>query len=188
MRAATRQFLQSEVAELLGLPGSKVIWANQEGYKQAAPFVTLQTFAERAEAMADHLHTKKPEEVELRTPTAFTLEVQYFAKKGTSPVDILSDFVRQLERPTVTDAFQAAGVAYLYAEAVQDVMTLLGNTQQTEPRASVDLHLRYTASVLDAPGIIDTVEVNGKTPKDLNFIVKVITKGESKRGKFRPHL
>ena len=53
---------------------------------------------------------------------------------------------------------------------------LLGNEQQVEPRAAVDLHLRYTASVIDNPGVIDSVEITGshldtvdETPK--TFIV-----------------
>jgi hypothetical protein len=156
------------VAELLALPKNKVIWVNQEGPQPASPFVTLHYFSEIAEAMAEHLPTATEGEIDLRTPTAFTLEVQYFGKKKSFPVDVLYDFVRQLERPTIIDKFAIAGVAFVYAESVQDVSALMGNEQQVEARAAVDLHLRYTASVIDNPGVIEHLSgitgtvINGK--------------------------
>ena len=171
MRQEIRKFLHDKIAELLSLPLNKVIWANQGGYKQVVPLVTLMSYSERSEAMADVLPTATPGEYELLTPTAFVLEVQYFGGKSLFPVDILSDFVSQFSRPTVVDSFMAAGVAFVYADPVQDIVTLLGNNQQFEPRAVVDLHLRYTARVLDTPGIIDTVDILGHTPRDLEFTV-----------------
>jgi hypothetical protein len=112
--------------------------------------------------------------MDLRTPTAFVLEVQYYGKKGTFPVDIVSDLARYLERPTVVDSCMANGVAFLYADPVQDLTGLLGNEQQFEPRAAVDLHFRYTAEVIDNPGYIDTVEIHGETPEDLDFTVSAV--------------
>jgi hypothetical protein len=67
----------------------------------------------------------------------------------------------------------ANGVAFLYADDVQDLTNLLGNQQQYEPRAAVDLHLRYTAQVLDDVGIIDTVDIHGETPKDMDWSVTI---------------
>lgn len=174
MRTATRKFLHDIVAELLQVAKNKVIWANQEGYKPAVPLVTLMGYSERGEAMANILPTETTGEFELVTPTAFVLEVQYFGGKGAFPVDTLSDFVAQLSRPTVVDKFMAAGMAFLYADPVQDVAALLDSSQQVEPRAAVDLHLRYTAQVLDTPGIIDTVDITGHTPRDLEFTVTAV--------------
>lgn len=174
MRQEIRKFLHDKIAELLELPLNTVIWANQGGYKRATPLVTLMSYSEQSEAMADILPTETPGEYELRTPTAFVLEVQYFGGKSIFPVDILSRFINQLSRPTVVDSFMAAGVAFLYADPVQDVAALLGNDQQFEPRAAVDLHLRYTAQVLDTPGIIDTVDITGHTPRDLEFTVTAV--------------
>ena len=162
MRQATRKFLHDMIAELLDLPGQKVIWANQDGVRQAVPLVTLMSYAERSEAMAEQRFTVTPGELDVRTPTGFVLEVQLFDKKGTFPVDTLSEFIRHLERPTIVDRFFAAGVAFLYADPVQDVTALLGNDQQYEPRAAVDLHCRFTSSVTDDVSYIETVEISGE--------------------------
>ena len=170
MRAETRKFLHDTIAALLGLEKSKAIWANQGQPKQATPLVTLKTYSEQAEAMADHLRTDTDGVLDLRTPTAFVLEVQYYG--GKYPVDIVSDMVRGLERPTIVDTFMGAGVAYLYADPVQDLTDLLGNSQQYEPRAAVDLHCRYTAQVMDNVGIIKDVEIHGETPKPMDWTVE----------------
>jgi hypothetical protein len=69
------------------------------------------------------------------------------------------------------DLTQNAGVAFLYADPIQDLTGLEGNNQVYEPRAAVDLHFRYTAIVTDEPGYIDTVEVHGETPKDMDWTI-----------------
>lgn len=158
MRTAAKKFLHDKVAELLGLPPSQVVWANQSGGKQANPLVTLMIYSVQAEEMENHLPTKNPVEIDLRVSTAFVLEVQYFGKQNGVPVDALETLIRQFERPTVVDSFFANGLAFLYADPVQDVTGLLGNSQQFEPRAAVDLHCRYTAQTIDDPGYIDEVD------------------------------
>ena len=167
----TRKFLHDTIADLLGLEKKSVIWNRQNGYKQATPLVTLMAYSEQGEAMADMLPTETAGEYDLKTPTQFVLEVQYFGSKGTFPVDELSSLVRQWDRPTIIDLTQNAGVAFLYADPIQDLTGLLGNDQQYEPRAAVDLHFRYTAIVTDEPGYIDTVEVHGETPKDMDWTI-----------------
>ena len=171
MVSETRKFLHDMIADLLGLEKKSVIWNRQNGYKQAAPLVTLMAYSEQGEAMADMLHTENDGEYDLKTPTQFVLEVQYFGNKGTFPVDELSSLIRQWDRPTIIDMTQNAGVAFLYADPIQDLTGLLGNDQQYEPRAAVDLHFRYTAVVTDEPGYIATVEVHGETPRSMDWTV-----------------
>ena len=171
MMSETRKFLHDTIADLLDLPKKSVIWNRQNGYKQNTPLVTLMAYSEQGEAMADMLPTENAGEYDLKTPIQFVLEVQYFGNKGTFPVDILSGLVRQWDRPTVIDLTQNAGVAFLYADPIQDLTGLEGNDQVYEPRAAVDLHFRYTAVVTDEPGYIDTVEVRGETPKDMDWTI-----------------
>jgi hypothetical protein len=167
----TRKFLHDTIAGLLGLEKKSVIWNRQNGYKQNTPLVTLMAYSEQGEAMADILPTETAGEYDLKTPTQFVLEVQYFGDKGTFPVDILSGLVKQWDRPTILDLTQNAGVAFLYADPIQDLTGLEGNDQVYEPRAAVDLHFRYTAVMSDEPGYIDTVEVHGETPKDMDWTI-----------------
>ena len=171
MVSETRKFLHDTIANLLGLEKKSVIWNRQNGYKQATPLVTLMAYSEQGEAMADMLPTDTDGEYDLKTPTQFVLEVQYFGNKGTFPVDGLSSLVRQWDRPTVIDLTQNAGVAFLYADPIQDLTGLLGNDQQYEPRAAVDLHFRYTAIVTDEPGTFGTVNIYGETPKEMNWTI-----------------
>jgi len=167
----TRKFLHDTIADLLGLPGKSVIWNRQNGYKQNTPLVTLMAYSEQGEAMADMLPTTNAGEYDLKTPTQFVLEVQYFGDKGTFPVDELSSLVRQWDRPTILDLTQNAGVAFLFADPIQDLTALEGNEQVYEPRAAVDLHFRYTAVMSDEPGYIDTVDVHGETPRDMDWTI-----------------
>ena len=171
MVTETRKFLHDTIADLLGLEKKAVIWNRQNGYKQNPPLVTLMAYSEQGEAMADMLPTETAGEYDLKTPAQFVLEVQYFGDKGTFPVDELSSLVRQWDRPTILDLTQNAGVAFLFADPIQDLTGLEGNDQVYEPRAAVDLHFRYTAVMDDEPGYIDTVEVHGETPRDMDWTI-----------------
>ena len=169
MLTTIRQFLHDEIADLLELAGNKVIWNRQNGYKQVTPLVTLMAYSEEGEVMAELLPDTSG--VSIKTPTQFVLEVQYFGEKGTFPTDILSDLVRQWSKPSVVDNCQYAGVAFLHADPVQDLTGLLGNGQQYEPRAAVDLHFRYTAQVVDETKEIKSVEIHGETPLDMDWTI-----------------
>lgn len=162
MRMETRRFLHDIVAEVFGLPKNKVIWSQRNGVKQAVPFVTLKAYSHVAEAREEVRFTKDPGVLDLRTPTAFVLEVRYFGDEDSYPVDIVDTFVRCLEKPTVLDKCFINGVAFLYADHVQDITSLLGNSHQYEPAAAVDLHCRFTASIIDEPGYIDTVDIHSE--------------------------
>ena len=159
MEIATRRFLHDIIADLLSLDGSKVIWSNQDGVTQDLLLVALMTYSHQAAAMEAHLTTAAAGVLDIKTPTAFVLEVRFFGKKRTYPVDILDNLIRQLERPSVVDKCFANGVAFLFADPVQDITTTLENNQQFEPSAAVDIHCRFTASTPDDVGCIE--EVNG---------------------------
>jgi hypothetical protein len=166
MQMEMRRFLHDIIAEVLDLPKGSVIWANQDGVKQAVPLVTLQTYSHRAEAMEDRLTTDTPGIIDMKVPTEFVLAVRYFGAKKSYPVDILDDLVRHLEKPSVVDKCFSHGIAILYADPVQDITTLLDNYQQFEPAAAVDLHCRFTNAVSDDAGYIDTVEITGEYDPD----------------------
>lgn len=176
MRQTIKTFLHDKIAALLDLPPKKVIWANQSGGRQNNPLVTLLIYSLVAEEQENKLAVdNNPTDIDLRVSTQFTLEVQYF---GGAPVDALENLTRQLERPTVVDAFFVNGAAFLYADPVQDLTGLLGNDQQFEPRAAVDLHMRYTAQTIDDPGYIDEVDAVIETidPETGETVVEVTGK------------
>ena len=173
MRQAIRKFLHDIISELTGVQGNSVIWANQGMPKKITPLITLRLYGEVGEARAEHLKTSDAGILDLRTPSQFILEIQYYGQKGTYPCDIVAELVRNFERPTIVDRFMAKGVAFLYADSVQDLTNLLGNDQQYEPRAAVDLHLRYTAQVMDDVGIIEQTDIHGETPQSMDWSVSI---------------
>ena len=158
MRAEIRKFLHDTIAELLGLELNKVVWANQDGVRQKNPLVTLMMYSFQGEAMEDRVRTSAEGEMDIKTPTAFVLEVRYFGEKKSYPTDILDGLVRDLEKPTVVDKCFNNGVAVLYADPVQDITSTLENNQQYEPAAVVDLHCRFTGAVVDDVGVIESVD------------------------------
>lgn len=162
MLLETRRFLHDIIADQLGLAGNKVVWSNQNGARQAVPLVSLMTYSHQAEAMEDHVLSGTAGVIDLKVPTAFVLEVRYFGDKKSYPVDILDDLIRNLEKPSVVDTCYQNGVAFLYADPVQDITTTLENNQQFEPAAAVDIHCRFTAKTSDDVGYIDTVEITGE--------------------------
>lgn len=100
------------------------------------------------------------------TPTEAVLTIQYFDKPGHFATDFLENLQQQLSRPSVIDICQSAGFSFFDAESVIDVTALLGNGQEFEQRASLDLYLRYASVAIDAPGDIEYVQAAGLTYQD----------------------
>lgn len=172
MTQEIRKFLHDIIASCLGLSGNQVIWQNQGGPQPNNPVVTLFVYSNRGQAMAEAMPVDEKGESVLKVPTDAVLQVQYFDKKGQFPVDKLENLVRLLEAPNIVEQCATAGVAFFDSEDVLDVAALLPNQQQYEPRASVDLHFRYTAEVSANVNIIDTVNVEGETDgRELVFSV-----------------
>lgn len=172
MTREVRKFLHDIVASCLGLSGNQVIWQNQGSPQPANPVVILFVYSAHGQAMADIMPTDANGKTVLKVPTDAVLQVQYFDKKGQFPVDKLENLVRLLEAPDIVAQCATAGIAFFNAEDVLDVAALLPNQQQYEPRASVDLHFRYTATTDVNSYIIDTINVEGETDgRELVFSV-----------------
>lgn len=169
MKLIIRRFLHDIIAEVLGLKMNEVIWSNQNGVKQKVPFVVLKAYSHQGEAMEEKIPTGTPGLIDVKVPTKFILEVRYFGGNNSYPVDILDDMVRCFEKPSVVDKCYSNGVAFLYAEPVIDITTLLSNNQQFEPAAAVDFHCRFTNSVTDDVSYIDTVDIKGGTDGKLIY-------------------
>lgn len=177
MRLEIRKFLHDTIAELLGLELKKVVWANQDGVRQKNPLVTLMMYSFQGEAMEDRIKTNADGEMNIKTPTAFVLEVRYFGEKKSYPVDILDGLVRDFEKPSIVDKCFNNGVAVLYADPVQDITATLENNQQYEPAAAVDLHCRFTGEVIDDVGVIESVDgLDGEGKAESNLIYGKISK------------
>lgn len=160
-----RHFLRSLMIDLLGIDAQSVYWANQSAPKGALPVATLRLYSIAQEAMTEDRGVDEADRLDLQLPQAAVLEVQIFDESGGDPVGRLETLLLKLEIPTVTDRCHAAGVAFFAAEPVQDITGLLSDGKTYEPRAAVDLRVRFNGCIKDAPSVIEKVEITAKAQK-----------------------
>lgn len=155
-------FLHGIIAELLALPGKRVVWAQQNMPRLCRPFATLQLFGERYEK-SEELRPTGPGQYKVVVPMTCTLSVQYFGADAASHLEAMTT---GLSRPTIVDRCFAAKVAVYDAEGTTDLSGLLEG-QTWEERAAVDLHVRYNSEVEDTPGYIESVVIEADIEKHL---------------------
>lgn len=155
-------FLHGIIAELLALPGKRVVWAQQNMPRLCRPFATLQLFGERYEK-SEELRPTGPGQYKVVVPMTCTLSVQYFGADAASHLEAMTT---GLSRPTIVDRCFAAKVAVYDAEGTTDLSGLLEG-QTWEERAAVDLHVRYNSEVDDTPGYIESVAIEADIEKHL---------------------
>ena len=156
-----RRFVHDLVAELLNLPKSSVIWANQNNMpRPMKAYATLRLYNAQREAAEEMRPTDTPGIMNIVVPTTAMLEVQYTDNQKQNPLETLEQMVRGLEKPTVADRCQAARVAFFNAGPIQDVSFTLGAVAW-EHRAAVDLSIRYMSEMTDDVGYINEVNATG---------------------------
>lgn len=155
-------FLHGIIAELLALPGKRVVWAQQNMPRLCRPFATLQFFSKRYEK-SEELRPTGPGQYKVVVPMTCTLAVQYFGEDAASHLEAMTT---GLSRPTIVDRCFAAKVAVYDAEGTTDLSGLLEG-QTWEERAAVDLHVRYNSEVDDTPGYIESVVIEADIEKHL---------------------
>lgn len=155
-------FLHGIIAELLALPGKRVVWAQQNMPRLCRPFATLQLFGKRYEK-SEELRPTGPGQYKVVVPMTCTLAVQYFGEDAASHLEAMTT---GLSRPTIVDRCFAAKVAVYDAEGTTDLSGLLEG-QTWEERAAVDLHVRYNSEVEDTPGYIESVVIEADIEKHL---------------------
>lgn len=163
MTSDKRRFIHDILATLLELPGSSVIWQHQNRMpKQKRPYATLRIYSAVHEVSPELRRTDKPGTLNVFVPTTATVEVQVFDAGDSTAYDRIEQMIRGLERPTIVDKCVSARVAFFDAENTVD-LTALQENQTWESRAAVDLHIRYNSEVMDTPGYIDAVKIDGAT-------------------------
>lgn len=152
-----RTFLRSKIMELTGV--KPVIWANQNAPRPKPPLITLQVIDQTDEAQEETRQGTQDDIKNVIVPVRAVVGVQlYGVVDGFQPIDVLVNLVRWLHAPTVVDSFASHGMAVFEVEQVTDLTGLLNDKQTYEPRAAVDLGIRYMHYVEDKD-IIETVHV-----------------------------
>jgi hypothetical protein len=153
--------------------GGTVIWADQNAPRPALPYATLRL------STAPRVGTpyyQDPDNNGLQTVLSVregTLQVQRF---GPDSVAALEEFSGKLYFQTNLDKLSTHEITVFDVSTVTDVALLL-NDLATEPRASVELSIRWVSDQVDDVGLIETVAINGELGPEntaLNQIYDVI--------------
>ncbi len=151
--------LKSRLYTLLQpIMGGTMIWADQSAPRPQLPYSTLR-LGSITEVGMEHYS----DVTDLGTQTVLgvresVLNVQRF---GADSVNAVQTFADKLRLHSNLDKFHAQEIACYDISPVTDVAQLL-NGIAIEPRASVDLNIRFASDQTDDVGVIETVVMNGE--------------------------
>lgn len=168
MTQEQKKVLHDIIAENLGLPKNRVIYAYQNAPQITDTFAVMRFYAYREEVPAEIIPADEPGIEKLIAHNNLTLEIQVFTKMGTDldACVMLNNLFNCLNKYTVMSRLDNAGIVIVQHEAVQDISELVDETA-FQTRASVDITIRFTPTYLDDVGYIASVKVSGDTGSKL---------------------
>ncbi|WP_303997710.1 hypothetical protein [Megamonas hypermegale] len=168
MTQEQKKVIHDIVAEILGLPKNRVIYAYQNAPQITDTFALMRFYAYREEVPTEIVPTGEPGVEKLIAHNNLTLEIQVFTKIGTDldACVILNNLLNCLDKHTVMSRLDNAGIVIVQHEAVQDISELIDETA-FQTRANVDITIRFTPTYLDNVGYIANVKLSGDTGNKL---------------------
>jgi len=137
--------------------GGVVIWADQNAPRPPLPYSTMRLSTVPSVGTP---HYSDPDANGIQTVLAIREGVLQVQRFGPDSVDALATFSDKILTQTNLNKFSAQKIAVFSLSTVTDVALLL-NDLATEPRASVELSLRWVSDLTDDVGLIEAVDVNG---------------------------
>lgn len=134
-----------------------VIWADQNAPRPALPYATMRL---STVPRVGTPHYADPDANGIQTVYAMRESVLQVQRFGTDSVGALETFTDKVLLQTNLDKFSVLKIALFSVSPVTDVALLL-NDLATEPRASVELSIRWVSDVTDDVGLIETVVATG---------------------------
>lgn len=134
-----------------------LVFADQNAPRPPLPYWTLRLSAQRK--IGDDAYSQGVDDNGDQLVSGvreITVQVQRF---GTDSDVLCADLRDNLSRTTVLEEWQRQKIALYDLGDVLNVPYKLDNSQ-LEPRASVDLFVRFGTELLDRVGVIDTVETS----------------------------
>ena len=133
-----------------------VVFRDENGKRPAKPYIALKvTAARRARVHLGRLNEDGRQEVSAHREAG--VELQYF---GADAFAALDDLSLRLSFPGTVDFANSLDLAVFEVGDVQDIPVPRDNAR-FEPRAVLDIRVRYTGTLIDDVGIIETVEISG---------------------------
>lgn len=167
-------FILPLIRELTGK--TKCIWANQNAPKPPHPYLSLRLSPERGIGTESRRRKDGSGIIDVVEQKEVTLSINGY---GAGVIEKLNTLWQSLQRPTIVDRCFVAGLAFVRAEAVQDLTELLDG-RNWEESANLDLIVTYSRAVTDEPGFIEDVRITGElgetdpvTPETDEAIVEV---------------
>jgi hypothetical protein len=139
-----------------------VIWADQTSPRPPLPYVTLKL---GVVSPVGEPHYSDVDNAGIQTVMAVREGMLNVSRYGADSVSSLETFANNLTLTTNTDRFSNQQISAFDTSPVTDVAQLL-NGLAIEPRASVDVSIRWTADQTDNVGIIQTVISDGTLGPD----------------------
>jgi len=131
-----------------------VIWADQNAPRPALPYWTIKLASRRSIGWDEY--GQGTDANGIQTYGGVREETLLIQRIGDGSYDAVSAFRDMLAKRTVQAAWYATGIAIFERGAVLDVPYPLDNAQ-LEPRATMDLFIRYAVTDTDDVGAIETV-------------------------------
>jgi len=130
-----------------------IVFANQNGPRPRLPYITIRVgAAPRAPLLEAGLSDDGVQTYAAHRDS--TVELQCF---GEGAFDVLDDLSQRLKGPGMVAAAFAANLAIYAVDAVQNV-PVLRDGGKYEPRAVLDIGVRYTKQHDEDVGLIETVQ------------------------------
>lgn len=142
--------------------GGRVIWADQSAPRPALPYVTLRLGVITPIGEA---HYSDVNNAGVQSVLGVRESILNVVRFGADSVGAMEDFADKLALNSNLDKFSNQEVSLFDVSPVTDIAQLL-NGIAIEPRASVDVSIRWASTQLDNVGIIQTVQGNGTIGPD----------------------
>lgn len=136
-----------------------VVFADQNSPRPALPYWTIKVSVQRGIGVDSYGQgVDVSGNLKVRGVREATVQVQ---RIGSGAVDSCTELRDNLAKVTERERWQLAKIALYDISDAQDIPFPLDNSQ-LEPRAVLDLFVRFGTELLDNVGIIETVEVGSE--------------------------
>jgi hypothetical protein len=153
------QGLREWVVENVGVSGTSVIWAEQDGPIPARPFVDLKILSTSRVGIPEITAPNGVTGIgSIKQEVLQTLQTRIF---GPAAATIAMNLRNSIEKPSVQAKLRADGLAYVRVLAdIQQVPEIAGT--KWESRVIIDWQFRSSVVLTDDLGVIENVEITGE--------------------------
>ena len=133
--------VRQELATGLGIPISKLIWANQNGTRPNDTHATLYHLSVDEDTRPEDIITVKGQDDEIHINYVNSFDIQVYDKEFNNAIKRLRNMVNHLNTPPVLANMATSGFIFIDSGSIVDLTAILDGSS-FESRASVSLRFR----------------------------------------------